>query len=563
MYWNIAGDHDNLTLALNNEPGYDALALSELPTGDRGMAAPSGSRYQLVYFGGQAALYVHKKYSGLEARGGNNWAAARLNTAEGPIEVYSIYAPNPGLNRDSPLTTLIEHSPSGYDLVVGDFNTHHPAWDREGRLSPHAGETIDLAQRWGLELATPWGEITRIPRGEQNHRDSTIDLAWASPNLRAEFAGRADLVGGDHFPQVVRIPRGHTPELGQPQKGYSWALMDRNRVEAEAEANIRIERDLLTKQDIDTAALELLDQLHVVAERSTPQRKHHGGSKAPWWNNEVREAVIAMKVAHRTYVRERTELHWEELTQARNRQKKAISRARQAYWRRLLDDATDDSRKAWAIAKWARTQSHLPAQTAAIPPLANTEGGPPAAHTYQEKAQLFAERFFPDEPADLSDITDDQFDPPSFPPNSVPVNQRVDADDVAYVLRNMSAWKAPGFDLLPAGFLKACGTPLHEALAKLADASFRHEHFPRCFRAARTAVIPKPGKTNEQRATAGAWRPVALLSTVGKVLEAIIGQRIANAAEEHRLLPEGQMGNRRGRSTELAVRMVVEAARAA
>ena len=46
-------------------------------------------------------------------------------------------------------------------------------------------------------------------------------------------------------------------------------------------------------------------------------------------------------------------------------------------------------------------------------------------------------------------------------------------------------------------------------------------------------------------------------------MEAIIGQRIANAAEEHQLLPEGQMGNRRGRSTELAVQIVVEAARAA
>ena len=160
----------------------------------------------------------------------------------------------------------------------------------------------------------------------------------------------------------------------------------------------------------------------MVAERSTPRHKHNRGSIAPWWNNEVKEAVIATKVAHRTHARERTELHWEELTQARARQKKVISKARQVYWRRLLDDATDDSRKAWAIAKWARTQSHLPAQTAAIPPLANTEGGQPVAHTYQEKAQLFAERFFPNEPADLSDIIDDQFDPPSFPPAIVLVN---------------------------------------------------------------------------------------------------------------------------------------------
>ena len=129
----------------------------------------------------------------------------------------------------------------------------------------------------------------------------------------------------------------------------------------------------------------------------------------------------------------------------------------------------------------------------------------------------------------------------------------MDAEDIAYVLRNISAWKALGFNLLPAGFLKAYSTPLYKVLAKLADASFRHKHFLRCFRAARTVVILKPGKTNKQRATAGAWRPVALLSIVGKVLEAIIGQRIANIAEEHRLLLEGQMGNRRGRSTELAV----------
>ena len=116
-------------------------------------------------------------------------------------------------------------------------------------------------------------------------------------------------MGGDHFPQVVRIPRGHTPELGQPQKGYSWALIDKNRVEAEAKANIRIKRDLLTKQDINTAALKLLNQLYIVAKRSTPQRKHHGGSKALWWNNKVREVVIAIKVAYRTYVREYTELY--------------------------------------------------------------------------------------------------------------------------------------------------------------------------------------------------------------------------------------------------------------
>ena len=45
--------------------------------------------------------------------------------------------------------------------------------------------------------------------------------------------------------------------------------------------------------------------------------------------------------------------------------------------------------------------------------------------------------------------------------------------------------------------------------------------------------------------TPGGWRLISLLSTIGKVIEVIIGDRIAKVAEEYKLLPEGQMGNRR------------------
>jgi retron-type reverse transcriptase len=61
-----------------------------------------------------------------------------------------------------------------------------------------------------------------------------------------------------------------------------------------------------------------------------------------------------------------------------------------------------------------------------------------------------------------------------------------------------------------------------------------------------------------QKRTPGGWRPITLLSAVGKVIETAIGRRIADAAESHQLLPEGQMGNRRERSTELAIRMVTD-----
>ena len=92
----------------------------------------------------------------------------------------------------------------------------------------------------------------------------------------------------------------------------------------------------------------------------------------------------------------------------------------------------------------------------------------------------------------------------------------------------------------------------------ISEDSFRLKYFPQCFRSAQVVVLRKPGKMLQQQRQAGAWRPISLLSYIGKIIEALIGDRIADKAEAMGLLPEGQMGNRRQRSTELAIRVVTE-----
>lgn len=72
-------------------------------------------------------------------------------------------------------------------------------------------------------------------------------------------------------------------------------------------------------------------------------------------------------------------------------------------------------------------------------------------------------------------------------------------------------------------------------------------------------MLAKPGKTMAQKRTLEVWRPITLLSAIGKVIETAIGKRIPEAAETHPLLPDGQMGNRRERSTELEIRVVTDA----
>ncbi len=57
--------------------------------------------------------------------------------------------------------------------------------------------------------------------------------------------------------------------------------------------------------------------------------------------------------------------------------------------------------------------------------------------------------------------------------------------------------------------------------------------------------------------TLGGYRPIALLLTIRKVVEAIVAKKVIEAAEAYGLLPIEQMGNQEHRSTELAVRLVV------
>ena len=102
----------------------------------------------------------------------------------------------------------------------------------------------------------------------------------------------------------------------------------------------------------------------------------------------------------------------------------------------------------------------------------------------------------------------------------------------------MAPWKAPGLDGLPAGFLKACSEPLARVLAILATKCFQLEWFLRGLRQAKVAVLQKSGKKLAAYKTAGGYRPIALLPSVEKVIEAILAARISKAADENGLLLE-------------------------
>ena len=542
---------------------YDIIALQEpwINRQTRTTYCPSSCAYNVVYKCGRAAIYLHKRFdaSTITNQAGEDWCYITFGSGASAFTVWSLYSPNQAGSRwISPITSMPATAPPGGHIVVGDFNAHHPLWDIHERHSRGCENVIAFAERWGLELLTPYGEITRQRHGQ---KDSTIDLAWASPEVRSRHDGDQGLNGSDHRAQGLTI-LSHGESVAKSAKtpeGWNWAMLDKELVRAEAKLLFRHIVPVDSMEELKQAFDWVVGSLQTLADLATPKRKVSTGKGMPWWCREVQEAATEAKRERRRYLQARCENTWQRYSEAVAKQKREIGAAQERSWYQKLEDTARDSESLWSLQRWARLRSQAPPEEHGIPALKRSEGDTQPAVTHAEKTKVLADRFFPSPPADLTDVVPD---PLSLPQRFV-IDKEVDELDIQIIVASIASWKSPGDDLLPNGFLTACGEPLYRCLAYLSNKSFELGWFPERFRTARVAVIPKPNKPVAQRSFAGGWRPIALLSSVGKIVETLLAKRIAAAAEKHFLLPAGQMGNRKERSAELAIRMVVDIARTA
>ncbi len=116
--------------------------------------------------------------------------------------------------------------------------------------------------------------------------------------------------------------------------------------------------------------------------------------------------------------------------------------------------------------------------------------------------------------------------------------------------------KAPGPDQIPNRILKAVAEWLIPHLHTIFNAGLRNGYHPHAWKQAITLALRKPGK--DDYTTPKAYRPIALLNTMGKLLELVIGRRLSELAETNGLLPDTQMGARKGRSAETVLQLLTE-----
>ncbi|KAF9871262.1 hypothetical protein CkaCkLH20_11183 [Colletotrichum karsti] len=511
-------------------------------------------------------FYVHRRLRGSyecfwwddDVQNHEHVVTLGLDTATGRrIEIHNVYNRNNAVNFQTLLSpsTLDPHS-----ILLGDFNLHHPNWGGPGVTAPEPDAIYlnDETQRHNMRLTTPVGLPTFHPSMYDLGRFFTIDLCWVGEGL-ATLASQSkilDQVRGfvsDHHPIQTVL---HLPPIYDDGEWQDWPRVN-------VKAFNRTLRQRLNKLGFPTcettACVEqyakdlvgvivktISDHVPVVTRNSSTRKSDPAADiEVQQACEEEDRAVSALwDASPGPESRELARVVQDTQSVRRKAERQAGSRS----YRRHLDGRGTRGRRIFRIAKRAMTwgkhrQSHL------FPRLKNPDGTESA--DVKESFKTYAHHMCDDieweddgyehgvPPLDASSLPDRPNPECSSP-------QRLLEGEIDLIMDALGCRKSPGPDNVHNRALKIGRKIIQPHIEHLMRASIQHSYYPLIFRKGITVLVPKPRR--DDYSLPSSWRPITLLSSIGKIMERVITDRLTQLAVAHGCIPETQFG-RKGAST--------------
>ena len=119
--------------------------------------------------------------------------------------------------------------------------------------------------------------------------------------------------------------------------------------------------------------------------------------------------------------------------------------------------------------------------------------------------------------------------------------------EIFRLIGKLSTKKAAGPDKITNKLIKLLSTSLLQILSKIFTFSLKHGYIPKAWKEANVLLIGKPNKTKTEPAN---YRPISLLSCLGKLMEKAITIKLLAWAELNNKINLEQSGFRNKRSTQ-------------
>ena len=461
-----------------------------------------------------------------------------------PLRLLNLYRPpvrgGEADRRDGGLHTEVWPVDRSW-LILGDVNAHG-SWDDAKEEDAIGLELEEWMEEKGWTYFNS-GEATRVcPRGGE----SAPDVSLGHGHWLGRVVWRVmPTIGSDHLPILLDVR--HGPAHQEARRGPTkWAL---------TRADWKPFRDEVTREfqgwraetyrSVDAAAGDFARRL-LRAARVLPRGSR--ASPKAWWSKRCEEARAAHRAAASRLRADPGEAAAAEARRARERAEAVYAEEKRASWEaftRTLDPDTPSS-KIWSTIRDLDGRGRQPLPDTPI----DHEGR--LARTPREKAELAMATY-----ASVSRVMVPRAE---SGPALLEVRRAVAASGAAPPQPEESMFhmaelraaifkakgRSAGHDNIPPALLKnlpVCGL---QALLGLANRSWEEGRVPASWRKAVIAPRLKNGKPAEK---VKSYRPVSLLSVVGKCVEGMVAARLASWAEARGVIPEAQSGFRAGRST--------------
>ena len=145
-----------------------------------------------------------------------------------------------------------------------------------------------------------------------------------------------------------------------------------------------------------------------------------------------------------------------------------------------------------------------------------------------------------------SRLTTDTVDTTTESDEMKSLNQDLTLNELRRAIRGAKAQKSPGEDGIPYEFLQRLPTSANKILLKLYNQIWHTGNLPQGWKHSIVIPIPKGGKDPH---TVKSYRPVSLTSTLCKIMERLVTDRLSYYLEKNNILNKFQSGFRKGRGT--------------
>ena len=454
------------------------------------------------------------------------------------IQVFNIYSP-----PDKPIAmNLIQPTTQDW-ITMGDFNSHSPSWGYEDLDAK--GEEVES---WAIDkqqilINQPDDPATYFSRSWRT--TSSPDLAFATDSLHKVCQREVcpQLGGSDHRPIILHL--GQRTQADVFNRAPSWNYKKADWESFKQLAEHECENITLSDNNMTENATAFQNALLTAAKKSIPRgrRKNY----IPFWTPTLGKLQKDLDKARDVMERNPSNCNVIEHNKARAAfiKEKLTQQKRSWHEKTASLNMEEDSSKLWSLTKILNEETTTRSQTVLR---VNNEllTGKKAANEFVEHYKRESmPTIAPDRAHEVrNQIQEEESHPrPEEPCMTDPLKM----GELSAAIRKLKPKKAPGQDGVSNDMLKHLGPTARKTLLEIFNRCWNKGIIPDIWKEAHIVPIFKKGKDKTRPEN---YRPISLLSCIGKLMERIITRRLTWFLESRNVFSPTQTGYRQHRNTE-------------